>query len=357
MFESIVRELIDALMSLRVEKPRYELRYEDMIGFTESELRLNYLSKPLRYYKTGAVDAASINLYVGFSQLAIAAGTFVGNSKTILIPYYKSEHMSDDIPPIVSSYVSVRNVRWVTDRYVKLGVRYLEDPELPEGALAHDIRISLETFILSNIPTHGDDSELILIDGPVEYPLKHPLEESKWNIEVKRLNEERVRILRSLVEGGRIPLSIVKRVGMSKYLVRKSVKSSELTDTQLIYRLLSRHEIEKPIYIGPIEVRSIYGLTNKYMFYLIVPSSSYIRSFSIFRVEVIKEVYEYLSNKLTDVLSYLALSTYSFGLPLPYKLNQADRASKKVVSAMASLINGMLKIKGITTIYEGLSYE
>ena len=354
MFSTVIKELINALLSMRIERPKYKLSLEDYdIKGLIKEVGIHKLERPSRLLKVGAIDAASVNIHVGFSELAIAAVSYVGHKLFIALPSYKNINVSSDIPPIISSYISLNNVKWVTNKYVKIGTKYLDDPELPEGALAHDIRISLESYMIKELANFAD-ADVVIIDGPIEYPLKHPVEESRWNREVKLLNEERVKSIRGLVERGVIPVSIVKRISGSRYLVRNPKEA--INDALVITKIIDN--IDKPSYLGPIITRGRYSNMTRYLYYIVIPIKTHLTSYSLFRVELPKEAIESFSTEyISNILSYLAYNSLGYGLSLPYKLVQADRASKRIVSMISSLTEGILRLKGITLIQGGMLYE
>lgn len=354
MFSTIIKELIDVLLSMRIEKPKYRLSLEDYDSSKLiKEVGVHVLDRPNKLLRFGAIDAASINMHIGFSELAIAAVSYVGHRVFMALPSYKGTSINPNAPPIIGSYISLDNVRWVTNRYIKIGIKYLDDPELPEGALAHDIRISLESYMIKEL-TNFDDADVVIIDGPIEYPLKHPLEESRWNKEIRLLNEERINNMKELINKGVIPVSIVKRVSGSRYLVRNS--REVINDALIISNIIGN--ASKPSYIGPIIVKGKYSNIIKYLYYVVVPIKTHIPSYNLFRVELLREAIESMNAELlNDVLSYLAYNSTGYGLPLPYKLMQADRMSKKIVSMISSLTEGVLRLKGVTLIQGGILYE
>ena len=118
------------LLSIRIERPKYKLSLEDYdIKGLIKEVGIHRLKRPSRLLRVGAIDAASVSFHVGFSELAIAAVSYVGHRSFIALPSYKNINVSSDIPPIISSYISLDNVKWITNRYVKIGTKYLDDPE------------------------------------------------------------------------------------------------------------------------------------------------------------------------------------------------------------------------------------
>ncbi len=355
MFQKVISELVSALVKLKVPKPKYGLISDDnarreIIG-PNGELNIRVLDEPsstCRKLLFAAIDAASATFHIGFGELSLAVASYIYGSKLVIYPELRN--ISSISIPVVGSFLKIRDVNWITDKYVKLGIKYIEDPELPEGALAHDVRIALETYAIDRI-TSLMKPNVLIIDGPIEYPYRHPLDQSLWNDEIRRLNRDRINVMKKLVSDDVIPISIVKRVWNSR---------SQLIGVDDVYtiirRIINAGLTNKPAIVGPIKSWTSFNEV-KYVYYVSIPLTSYLGSITLLRVEVLDSVLNRFYDLIDDVLSYIAYSSLKAGLPIPYKLHQADRVCKKVISSIAKSISALLKVKGVPMFYGGVVIE
>jgi len=355
LIRSILSTLVDELASAALRRSEYALTYD--YGIKDIHLYLKdveivELNKPKSRYDAVALDVASATIHVGGGEVALATGCIVGKKLVTYPSLIKSPAKG---PPFIGAPIT-RELSLITNKYIMLGIRYFEDPDLPEGALTHDVRIALETHLIQETPKILSEGELLLVDGPIHYSITHPKEGTIWNIEIEKLNESRVKAMYEVLEAGHIPVSIVKRVWASRHLARK-VGLSSTKDVALIESVITAKygKLSKPIMVGPTTIAE--RGVKKVLSYVIVPTSKYSRIFTIFRVEILKDVADSLGSKLMDIMSLLAYSTTSYGTSLPYKIEIADSVSKELTAGMASLVEMMLKVKGIPVLYGGVSIE
>ena len=354
MISRTIFELVNSLVNVELDRPKYSLEIADVELEPVKDLKPVALPKPSRTYSTVvALDASTATIHVGGGELAISSGCIVLRNAFV----YPSPKEVQEGPPFIGAPLNT-GCDWVTDRYVKLGVRYIDDPDLPEGALAHDVRISLETFLIGKVldlAGVGNPYTLVLIDGPVEYPIKHPKEGSSWNAEIARLNDDRVSAMRDLVHGGFIPVSIVKRVWGSRYLTRNS-DIHYLTDVQLVESIIELGEpLRRPSYVGPWIVR--WEGTERVIYYIVNPLSRFTKMYSLFRVEFLRDSHEVAGRLVDDILSVIAYSAGSYGITVPYKIYLADYISKRTVSELARFSQYVMMLKGLPTLYGGVTIE
>ncbi len=353
MIKNILSMLVDELASATLRRSDYALAYDYSIKDIHLHLKdveVVELGKPKSRYEVLALDVASATIHIGGGEVALATGCVVGRK---LVTYPSLIRGSTKGPPFIGAPI-MRELNLITNKYIMLGVRYSDDPDLPEGALTHDVRIALETHLIREASRTLAKGGLLLVDGPIHYPITHPKEGTIWNIEIEKLNESRVKAMYEVLEDGLLPISIVKRVWGSKHLAKK-VGLSSTRDVALIESMVStRYEkLSKPLMIGPLTIVE-HGI-KKALTYIAVPTSRYSKVFTIFRVEMLKDVVDSLESKLTDIVSSLAHSTIHYGTSLPYKLEIADSVSKELTAGMASLVEMLLKIKGIPVLYGGVS--
>ncbi len=352
---SVISKLIEDIargLSESLPEQKFKLTEEGVLE-VKGEVRIRELDRVTPGSRVlGGVDAASVTLRVARGELAIASGALTLGSRVVIYPgpgVSAPEHPFMGVPLKVSG-------EGVTNKYIMLGLEYSEDPELPENALSHDVRISLETYLIRKASTSRESSgtaPVLLVDGPVVYPIKHPVEGSKWNAEIARLNLERVRAMREAVEQGLVPVSIVKRVWASSHLTRETgAEASYRNDLEFISSLVSgMSSWRKPTLVGPWKVRES---PVRFMSYVIVPQGIYWRTYSIFRVEMLKDAYEALGGEgnFERLASTLAYSALSHGASLPFKLYLTDRVTKQVIRGLTSNIKLLLRSRGITVFVE-----
>ncbi len=352
---SAIYELINAL-SVPAAKPKYKLYVNESPLETPEELVRKPLLKPSRRFQVAAIDAAAATLHVPAGEVTVVAGAFCGPSSLRAYPGLRIGWFSAK-PPALGAPIDA-DIEYVMNRYVKVGLKFVNDPDLPEGALSNDLRIFIETHMIKSSINEVSEGTVLLIDGPVIYPLTHPVEGSVWNAELGGLNEDRVNAMLNLLENGVTPVCIVKRVWRAKHLIKALGLSSDVTDVQMIMGMLRVNvSSDKPLMIGPWEVRGAGKLPGRIMAYLIIPLSRTPRIYTLFRVEVLKPVKEFLGDLFDDLISFIAYSTMSYGTYVPYRLYLADGLSKEVVSKNASYLENLLRINGVPLLYGGVTIE
>ncbi len=317
------------------------------------DLKLRPLSKSNKKYLLAAVDAASASIHIPSGEIAIAAGAVITGRNLKTYPAISGVAIG---PPYVGAPAD-GGISWVTSRYLKLGTPYFEDPDLPEGALSHDVRISIETYLIKNLKM-DERNTILLIDGPAVYPFTHPTEGSKWNAEIGLLNEDRVNAMTKLLERGIIPACIVKRVWRSSY-IPTTISGHGVKDVEyLMSKILDMGgQTSKPLVLGPWEARSRVGLPDRYMAYLVIPTNPYLRNYSIFRVEIVREVAETLGDGIEDILSTIAYGTYAYGGYVHPTLQVVDKVTKDLVSRLARTLETALRMAGVPIMYGGVGVE
>lgn len=316
------------------------------------DLELRPLNKAKEKYAFAAVDAASASIHIPCGEIAVAAGAIVTGRNLKTYPTISGVARG---PPYVGAPAD-GGISWVTSRYLKLGTPYFEDPDLPEGALSHDVRISIETYLIKNLKM-CERIMILLIDGPAIYPFTLPMEGSKWNTEIGLLNEDRVNAMIDLLDRGIIPVCVVKRVWRSNYIpsiTKYGIKDAEYLMTKI---LDTGGRLSKPFMLGPWESRSRVGLPDRYMAYLVIPTNPYLRSYSIFRVEIVRDVAESLGDGLEDILSSIAYGTYAYGGYVHPVLQVVDKVSKDLVSRLARTLETALRMMGVPIMYGGVGIE
>ena len=349
---SALQELINELAKPLL-KPKYRLYVSEEVIMPQN-IELRRLPRPGRRWTFSAIDAASATLHVPAGEVTVVAGVLCGTRSTRIYPGFRIGRLSSEVPSLAAPIEG--ELDFVLNKYVKVGLKYVNDPDLPEGALSNDLRIYVETYLLRQALKGRCVGEVLLVDGPTAYPLTHPLEGSVWNAELGGLNEDRVNAMRELVDAGVAPICLVKRVWRSKHLVRAAGLGEGLTDVQAILKLFRGALPSSPTLVGPWSVKAAGGVPERLMAYVIAPSAG-ASAYAIFRVEVIREAAELLGSKLGEVLSQLAYSPVTYGTYVPYRLHVADRLSKEVASKNASALEALLRLNGVPLLYGGVKVE
>jgi len=317
------------------------------------ELPVFSLDKPHTRFGFVGVDAASITLYTPYGEVAITSGA-IGTLNTT--SYYPSNlrPLKMDGPPYVGALES-GGLSWVTDKYVLLDTPYKLDPFLPEGAISHDIRINLESYLIGKVNKLFKNVAL-LIDGPATYPFSPVTEGSKWSVELGLLNKLRVDMMREAFSKGLLPLCVVKRIWGSAYLPEVIAEGNK--DVSVVMNYVSKHfPLTKPLIIGPWENRGRVGVPDRIMAYLAVPINPYLHTVSVLRIEVLRDIAESMNPGLIELAKALSWEIMEYGTYVPPAIQVADRLSKALVRRHASLIETVFKRMGVLILYSGEGIE
>jgi len=299
-----------------------------------------------------AIDAASVSIYVPAGEVAVTAGALLNGKNIVTHP--SPALTSSRGPPFMGAPTGV-DLSWITYRYLKISIPYAEDPLIPEGAIAHDIRINLETQLIRKAADLGVEG-VLLIDGPSVYPFTQPAEGSKWSTELGLLNEDRVDVMIRAFRKGLIPVCVVKRIWGASQIPEAS--RGGVRDVEVIIgRLGGRIPEDVPVVFGPWESRTRVGLPDRIMAYVIVPHHPYLRNYSIFRVEFLRDVAESLGDGLKDLIASVAWLTKSYGTYVPPSLHVVDKVSKELVSQLSKMVESKIRLSGIPILYGGGSLE
>ncbi|MEM0453673.1 MAG: DNA double-strand break repair nuclease NurA [Sulfolobales archaeon] len=308
------------------------------------------LNMPAKTFMSCAVDAASTNILTASNEIAFSLGV-VGSSKIVTYPSFTSTNFE---VPFIGTLFGYKS-EGVTDSYLMLNSRYVDDPELPTGAIAHDVRIFLESYMIEKAVDAIPSGTILMIDGPIYYPSYHPKIVCKWNNELAKLNEFRVDMIRKSFKYGLTPLNIVKRIRDS-YYIPQSITGGK-SDINYVERLISNLGIKSKPIRTPIYLYQLGEGPARCFTYVAVPKSSIYGSHSIFRVEILKEIYDDAGHEFVDELvSYVAFEALNYGLGLPYRLTITDSYSKNMLSKMANIFINMLAVRGISVPYEVFEY-
>ncbi len=314
--------------------------------------RPKILSKASKTLISSAIDAASSNIMTSSNEVALSVGVICSSSKVLAYP----DITASTIDTPFAGALLADGVPGITNSYVMLNLRYVDDQDLPTGAISHDIRINMESYMIRKSLDILLPNTLLMIDGPLYYPLHHPLKITcKWNDELSRLNEHRIETIRAAYRYGLLPINIVKRVTNSYYL---STTSRDISDVEFVETLVKNLNVRsKPIRTSTYLYRRGEG-PPRYFTYIAIPRSSIYSTYSIFRVEVLKDVYDEVPQELIDeLISHIAFEALDYGLGLPYRLNIADSWSKGLISRMTNVFVKMLTVRGFSIPYEVLEYE
>jgi len=345
MLINLLGELAGRLLTHSVPKAGLvKLSYSDDAEQVDVVDNLKILERPSRIFRAGAVDASSTTIKVG-GEVALSVGVVCGSS-LVTYPDWVGRNVE---APFASALIN-EGLPGVTNSYIMLGVKYVDDPDLPEGALAHDVRISIETLMIKKAVNYLPTNSILLVDGPIHYPIHHPKAVSNWNSELARLNDHRVNTLREVVKHGLIPVNVVKRVWSSRYL--PEAVGNGVTDLMMLERVLrSLSPVLKPVRT-PV-YRYVRGRgPERYFTYVVIPKSRVYGGYSIFRVEFLREVYEMVTPEFADeVVAYVAYEAFDYGLDIPYRLNMADTYSKKVIRSITLTLVNLMKLRGMSIPY------
>ncbi|MEM0504404.1 MAG: DNA double-strand break repair nuclease NurA [Sulfolobales archaeon] len=309
------------------------------------------ISRPSRPLVSGAVDAASSNIMTNNNEVALSVGVVCASKITV----YPDVMTSVTEAPFAGTLLGSR-MAGVTDSYIMLNLRYADDPNLPLGAISHDVRINLESYMISKSLEILQPNTILMIDGPIYYPLHHPKMVCRWNDELSRLNECRTKLIREAYRYGLLPVNIVKRVRNS-YYIPPSI-SSGVSDVEFVEALIKDMNVRSKPIRTPIYLYRRGEGPARYFTYVAVPKSSIYNTYSVFRIEVLKEVFDDMPyDFMDDALSYIVFEAYDYGLDIPYRLSIADSYSKGVLSKMTKIFVNMLIMRGVSIPYEALEYE
>ncbi len=317
------------------------------------ELSVFSLDKPNERFNFVGVDAASITLYTPYGEVAITSGAIGTLNRTSYYPS-KLRPTKERGPPYVGALES-GGLDWVTDKYILLGTPYKLDPFLPEGAISHDIRIGLESYLISRAKKLFKNA-LLLIDGPATYPFSPVTEGSKWSVELGLLNKLRVKALMEAFAEGLTPICVVKRVWGSAYIPEAVAEGNK--DVSVVMNYVSKHfPLTKPLIIGPWENRGRVGVPDRIMAYLAIPINPYLHTVSVLRIEVLRDIAESINTKLIELAKALSWEIMEYGTYVPPAIQVADKLSKALVRRHASLIETVFKRTGVLILYSGEGIE
>lgn len=353
--EEIVKESLYYVKSLPKRRPKLTvLDYLSVKGVISRPLEdfrslLVPVKKPTRYFtNVVGLDASSTSVNTYGIEIATSSGAIYWGGSF----YYPRVSARDFSIPFISYLGDNDSLPGVTNAYIKLGIKYRDDPALPEGALEHDVRISMETYLM-RVCLEFFKNAFLLIDGPIYYPIYHSEEGGKkWNNELAHLNSERVQMFKELTSKGLIPIAIVKRVETSKYL------PSNLFGKDLDVNIINRNLIKlksphKPVRL-PFFIYEKASLGPDRIFtYLAIPKSIVKGSYGIYRVELLKETFEAMNEKtLNELISFIAYSSMNNRYLIPLKLLEADRISKTIIRMQKNYVIKRFEFYGISLPYE-----
>jgi len=350
MILNVLRNVVDNLLAnSSIRSVNIGLNDVEVVKDVSAIDKPKELKKPSKVFITGSADASSVTIKVVGNEVALACGVVSGFN--ILVYPEVSKSLLE--VPFIGILVGDEHPG-ITNKYVMLGIKYVEDLYLPNDALAHDIRISIESLMIEKALHHLPQNSLLIVDGPIYYLKHQPDINCLWNEELVRLNEYRVDKLRRLYRYNNIlPVNVVKRVRDSYYIT--STISKNITDLEYVERLVNElGSRSRPFRTSLYECSLSIG-PKRYFTYVVIPRSRIYSSYSIFRVELLKEVYDDLPYELIDsILSYIAYEAWGYGLSLPYKLYVADTYSKRLVHSMSDMLMKLLISKKVLIPYEVL---
>jgi len=353
--EEVVKDTLTFAKALPIHRPK--LTVLDYLGGDLSrpleDFECKTLFKPIEkgevtYRRVIGLDASSTSVSTYGIELAAAAGTIYWGQCI----YYPRISLRDLPIPFISYLGDKEGLPGVTTSYIKLGIKYREDKALPEGALEHDVRISMETYLMA-LSKRVFRETIILIDGPIYYPIYHSENlRSRWNDELHKLNEERVKMFKELTEEGFIPLAIVKRIETSKYLPTKYFGKDR--DVNVLNRyLIKLRPPHKPLRTPFFIYEKAHLGPDRVFTYVAIPRSVVKGSYGIFRIEMLKETYESIKPKsLSELVTFLTYSSLNNRFLIPIKLLEADRISKSLVRMLKNYIIKRFEFYGLSVPYE-----
>jgi hypothetical protein len=350
----MIKDLERFAMALReavLNEKSVELPLSENVETFSVPVRYEYLTRPSTETLIYALDAASATLHTGFGEVSVVAGALVSPGNVYSYPNMSSPPSSE--PPFIGALYG-ENLGFVNNRYIELGHPYRLDPFLPEGAIAHDLRINLENYLMEKI-SEFEEEGIVLIDGPATYPFHHVESGSKWSMELGLLNEKRVRAMKKIASKGFIPVCVVKRVWSSTYLPH--AEELGLKDVEYILRFQKEIVPDRPLIIGPWEFRERVGVPDRMMAYVLIPLNVYGPTFTVLRIEMLRDIAESIEVKFNELASMISYNALMYAAIEPIQLLKADRISKELVKRIASLLEAVLRKEGLIILYGGAQIE
>ncbi len=288
----------------------------------------------VRAVPTIGVDAASATLMVAGGELGIASYAVVGPEISVTYPHTHIPPSSG--PPFVAATAGEDRLG-VTTRYIKIGKRFADDPDLVMGVPTADIRIGLENEALRKAVGRAEEGWLVVVDGP---PSHSPsVEDVMWAEEVRELYAGRASLVRMACSSGVSVAFVVKRVWGVSWL------GHNLADHDVL-ALALRGAAGPALLLG--EVEALRAGVRYVVIYVAVRHAPY-RGYSVFRVEVP----ECSPMSPEDVASLMARSALSSGMPVPAPIHSADYVSKVIAKYLARQAEAALRVAGAALIYGG----
>ncbi len=314
-------------------------------------VKYEYLRRPYIETQIYALDAASATLHTGFGEVSVVAGALISAGSVFSYPSISSPPPSK--PPFIGALYS-GNLDFINDKYIELRHPYKLDPFLPEGVIAHDLRINLENYLIEKVTEFGEKG-IVLIDGPATYPFHQVESGSKWSMELGLLNEKRVQVMRKIASKGFTPVCVVKRIWGSTYL--PPAEELGLKDVEYILRLQEGTLPKRPIIIGPWEFRERVGVPDRLMAYVLTPLNIYSPSFSVVRMEMLRDIAESSEVRFKELASIISYNALTYAVIEPIQLLKADKISKELVRRLTSILEAVLRREGLMILYGGAQIE
>ena len=288
----------------------------------------------VRPYPVIGVDAASATMMVAGGELGIASYAVIGPEISVTYPHTHTPPAGG--PPFIAATAG-DDGPGVTTRYVKLGMRYSDDPDLVMGVPTADVRIGLENEGLRKGIERAEEGWVIAVDGP---PSHSPsVEGAYWGDEVRELYAERAALVRRACSEGVAIAFVVKRVwGVS-------VLGRDVADHDILAIALQGAS-GPALLLG--EAEAVRAGVRYVVTYAAVRHAPY-RGYSVFRVEVP----ECSPISAEEVSAFMARSALTSGVPVPAPVHSADYLSKVIAKYLARQAEAALRIAGAALIYGG----
>jgi len=280
------------------------------------------------------VDAASATLIVAGGELGIASFAVVGPEISMTYPH---THMPPSSGPAFVAATAGEDAPGITTRYIKLGKRFSEDPDLVMGVPTADVRIGLENEALRRAIMRAGEGWLIAVDGPASHTPS--VDDVLWADEVKALYDERASLVREACMSGISVVFVVKRVWGVNLL------GHSLADHDIL-ALALRGASGPALLLG--EAEALRAGVRYVVTYVAVRHAPY-RGYSVFRVEVP----ECSPMSPEEAASIMARSALSSGVPVPAPIHSADYVSKAIAKYLARQAEAALRVAGAALIYGG----
>ncbi|MEM1627721.1 MAG: DNA double-strand break repair nuclease NurA [Desulfurococcaceae archaeon] len=306
-----------------------------------------------------ALDSSSRVLETPYVFIGIGAGSvlnrFTGASMDIpsinsILGLEEPPHGHIVIIPEVEGY-DISKLREKTSHVIcsnPEGVVYT--PSYNRNILLTELRLMIENSLLKIfLEKRGEASSVLLIDGPLIYPL--PLEFPGSDYEkqhlymnsLRKVNKERAMLIDKLHENRVLVIGVVKRLHRS-YLLSTldpmGLASGRINDEAYIASyIMQRNEARyEPLVIGPflIKHRHEYGV-NRVIWYIAMPRRLFpamnMGNYVFYRIEVL--------DKGIDedfVIGVIAYDSVNAGTLLPLSIIAVDQRVKKLTNAIMTYI-------------------